>query len=652
MTDEGKNPGQDAPEPAAGNGGSTPSPAPLRQDVLEALVAAIQNLNRNESEQTASLERLGERIEQQAEEEARERRFWMSWIPRFVAGREALWRAWLMGAAVRVVAFLIAVGGVWGFLGWYVDHLNMTGMADTYCRTAVRIFQEDENADVALSLLEQAVALNGNDFEIQFQQALIGGLASVRDLFNLDRPYNKEELDRAHQALAQAHILQMTKPNRAEPHVLSAQIRTALKQYDRAQADMERAISLAPEDAFVRLRHGVLIMERLLGSGLYKKGSPEHAAQADAAERELDHALELCRTETGEPGPVLRAARRVLRPFMSLGATGGHQGMEKMVLLWKGVLAAEHRGDFAKARAYYTEALEKSPGFSLALTSRGMAWLHDKAMNLGEARTDFLNTLATDPNFTEAYYGLGMVYGYQNRYDTARYYLDKGLSIDGDSLRLWKLHGLVSAEMKDYETALEDYNKAFQLDPVNPDLYLRKARVLQELGKNDEAISSLNFAAELLPESPRVRYVYGIVYQGAGDMERAMREFEKALEKAPGYDDCLKAKAEILESQNRMDEALLSLQSAVEKCRQQPERFLLPLGRLKWKMGRLEDALADISRARQCYPYDAGAWFDEALLLRELGRNGEALAAAEKALDLKPDHAGARLLCSELKGAQ
>ena len=51
-------------------------------------------------------------------------------------------------------------------------------------------------------------------------------MASVRDLFNLDRPYSAEELN-AHEALAKPVLLEKSKPESAEPYILRGQIYAA-----------------------------------------------------------------------------------------------------------------------------------------------------------------------------------------------------------------------------------------------------------------------------------------------------------------------------------------------------------------------------------------------------------------------------------------
>ena len=634
------------PGQAAASGGAS-GQSQVPNELLSKLVDAINNLARGEAAQTASLERLEEQIEEHQEEEETSHQAWTAWLTNFIMAREASWRMWLVQLTVRVLAVVMGVSAFWGFMGWYIDRIEIVRMSQTYCNTAVQVYEEEENATVPLALLDKAVELNGNDSDIRFQRAFIGGMVVVHDLFNLDRPVNREELDRAHGALAQARMLQRLRPKSPEAHILSSQIYTALKKFDVAEGEMKKALALASDNPLVRWRHAALLMEQV---GNDKAKALDHAALLAQAEKELDAALTLSRQpKKSSIFDITSLPSLLVRPFVSADTedTGSH--LDKMILLWKGILESEHRKNYAKAREYYTEALQRDPGFSLALSSRGIAWLKDAKKDLASAREDFLLALNTDPNCVQAYYGLGMVYGYQDRYGTAKSYFDKGLAINETSLRLLKWRGIVNAEMQEWDAALQDYEKALDLDPADYDLYIRKAKVLEKTGKPQQAISDLLFAEELKPDNPDIAYNLGNIYLGLGDAERALARYGNALKQKPEFDDCWAAQADALAKANRMDEALESLNRAVACAKQEPERFLLRRGALQQTMGKAEPALADFHAAREKDPKLAPAWLGEAKVLADLGRVEEARTALEGYINLHPDDPEARQLQERLK---
>jgi tetratricopeptide (TPR) repeat protein len=241
-----------------------------------------------------------------------------------------------------------------------------------------------------------------------------------------------------------------------------------------------------------------------------------------------------------------------------------------------------------------------------------------------------------------------MVYGYQNRYETAKSYFDKGLAINDSSLRLLKWRGIVNGEMQRWDAALEDYEKALDLNPADYELYVRKAKVLEKTGKPQEAISDLLFAEELNPDNPDIAYNLGNIYLGLNDTERALARYASALKQKPDFDDCWAAQADALAKANRTDEALESLNRAVACATQEPERFLLRRGTLQQSMDRTDAALADFQAARDKDPNLALAWWGEAKVLAELGRVEEARTALERYINLHPDDAEARQLQERL----
>jgi len=442
-------------------------------------------------------------------------------------------------------------------------------------------------------------------------------------------------------------MLERLRPKSPEAHILSSQIFTALKKFDTAETEMKKALDLAADNPLVRWRHAALLIEKVNSD---RTGALDRAGLLNAAEKELDAALMLSRNPKKRSiFDITSLPSLLVSPFVSggRGDTGAH--LEKMILLWKGILESEHRKNYAKAREYYSQALLTDPGFSLALSSRGIAWLKDAKKDLGKAREDFLQALNTDPNCVQAYYGLGMVYGYQDRYGTAKSYFDKGLAINETSLRLLKWRGIVSAEMQQWDDALKDYESALDLDPADYDLYIRKAKVLEKTGKPQDAISDLLFADELKPNNPDIAYNLGNVYLSVGDTDRALARYESALKQKPEFDDCWAAQADALAKAGRMDEALDSLNHAVTCAKQEPERFLLRRGTLEQTMGKAEPALADFRAARQKDPKLAPAWLGEAKVLADLGRNDEARTALEGYINLHPDDAEARQLQEKLK---
>ena len=133
-------------------------------------------------------------------------------------------------AKLGIVVVLIAKVG-----GWYFNKQTLHKMADRYAEVARRLYYTENNPDVALPFVDKALEIEKESPEYIFFKAYVKGMAATRDLLNLGRPFNKAELDRAHQAYAEAVFLQGLAPKRPEPYILQGQILAALKETSRAK---------------------------------------------------------------------------------------------------------------------------------------------------------------------------------------------------------------------------------------------------------------------------------------------------------------------------------------------------------------------------------------------------------------------------------
>lgn len=353
------------------------------------------------------------------------------------------------GPALKILAMVTLWTGAIKTVQWYYNYCKIEKMGREYVRVANRMYYEEANPEIALEFLDKAVKLCDGKAEYKFMKAYIEGLAATRLLLNLGRPYTKQELDRVHRCLADAALLQELEPRRAEPYLLQGQILVALKDYDRAEQALRRALELDPESDYIHVRMGQLLAER----GNY-----------EAARVEFDAAL-------------VRNPR------------------SKWAWLWKGVLERTGFKNLEAARKCYQTALQFDPKFDLALYNEGWTWADEK--QYAKARQYMHKALLVNPGYKEAVYSIGMFYGYEDNYSVAKTWMDKSIAMDPMFLEGYKWRGVVNWEMKDYKAALADYNMAIHLDPMNPDLYRRRARVYERMGDVQAAERDVKFMKEL-----------------------------------------------------------------------------------------------------------------------------------------------------------
>ena len=570
-------------------------PEQLPKDVIPLLERQIADLGMQNERQERQLEHLTRQTEHLQAIRAH-------FYPEAELNREKRWRRFVTVTVLKSVAALVVLGGMWGFLGWFIDHLAVQRMASRYTAVAKQIFREQNNAEVALGLLDKAIEINGNDSEARFQRAYISGLGSVRSLLNLDRPLNKAELDQAHRALAEALFLKSLSPGRAEPYILESQILAALKDYPQARAAIGQALALEPANEFALVRLASLLVE-----------TQDLAGASQAVQRAL-----------------------AARPD------------SKWAHLWAGIVFDLAGGKPAAAQAEYRLALQADDKFDLAWYNLGWTYLNASPKDYRQALAAFEHALAINPDYKEADYAIAMLYGYQNRYDIGKTYLDKAIAVDPNYLTAYKMRGVMLGEMGRYEDSLPDFSRAIELAPQNADLYRRRAKALEKLGRLDAAVADLRFSLERDPRDARTWLYLGGVYQHAGDLPKALEHLRKAIELKPDYDDAYARKAEILASQHAFGPAIAAISRAIAVAGNNPERYFLQRARLYEQAGDTRRALADYCAARTRDANLADAWLGEARVLMVLKQPAAARQAVNRCLDLRPQDAAAQQLSRRL----
>ena len=189
-----------------------------------------------------------------------------------------------------------------------------------------RSITKENNPEVALSFIDKAIKLEEDNADYWYTQAYIEGMGVVRNLMNLDRPLTKEEVDKAHMAVAHADLLQGLDAERPEPHILRGQVYAALGEKSRADVELKEAIKLDPKNDFAHVRLGVLLsQEDKVEEGL----------------KEFETALSI-------------------------------NPKSKWAYLWRGVVLAENKKQWDEARKAYDQALVLDSRFDLAYYKSGL----------------------------------------------------------------------------------------------------------------------------------------------------------------------------------------------------------------------------------------------------------------------------------------
>jgi tetratricopeptide (TPR) repeat protein len=194
--------------------------------------------------------------------------------------------------------------------------------------------------------------------------------------------------------------------------------------------------------------------------------------------------------------------------------------------------------------------------------------------------------------------------------------------------------------------AAEIYSRLLVHRPKDPDLLKRRAEAFRCVARYADMVADLEAAARLQPGDAGARTVLGDARRHALDFPGALADAEAAVALAPGSGYAWALKAEAERSLGRGADAVASATSAMKA---EPGWSWAPVVRAKAKRfaGDLAGAEAD-TRLAEKLAADHYAFGWRAEILRKAGRLEEALADAEKAVQLSPGIAWFRALKGEI----
>lgn len=188
----------------------------------------------------------------------------------------------------------------------------------------------------------------------------------------------------------------------------------------------------------------------------------------------------------------------------------------------------------------------------------------------------------------------------------------------------------------DRRAAIKDLDRVIELEP-DIDTYLWRANLLFELGEYDRALADVELARSMDPGSTRALELHARVHSEGGKDDLALALVEERIEVA-GKDkpDFLALKAEFLGRAGRIEDALAAADAAVAAS---PGNATL-LNNRCWLKAihevELDAALKDCTSAIELAQTPAAALDSRAMVYFRMGRLDEALADLDAANELSP----------------
>ncbi len=150
-----------------------------------------------------------------------------------------------------------------------------------------------------------------------------------------------------------------------------------------------------------------------------------------------------------------------------------------------------------------------------------------------EAIRHFHEAIRLNPQYADAYTGLGKAMEEKGNTDQAIQYYKKALDLNPDLTGAHFNMGVVLVNQGRMEEAVSHYWEAIRLKADHVEARVNLGIVLQNLGRIDEAIEHLVEAVRLKPNDAEPRINMGVALFHKGDMEGAIAQFQEAVRISP-----------------------------------------------------------------------------------------------------------------------
>ena len=157
--------------------------------------------------------------------------------------------------------------------------------------------------------------------------------------------------------------------------------------------------------------------------------------------------------------------------------------------------------------------------------------------DIEQAKAAFIEAIALDPGYAEAYCNLGYVLYLAGRVVEAEACLLKAIQLKRDFTDAYNNLSLVLMDTGRAQEAEECLRQAIELQPASPALYNNLALLLEDGERREEAEAMYRRAVELYPGYAEAYYNLGNYLKASGRLAEAEGSYLAALKSRPDYPD-------------------------------------------------------------------------------------------------------------------
>ncbi|MBT8104193.1 MAG: tetratricopeptide repeat protein, partial [Woeseiaceae bacterium] len=295
----------------------------------------------------------------------------------------------------------------------------------------------------------------------------------------------------------------------------------------------------------------------------------------------------------------------------------------------------EDTEDLARAEDACARAMSIAPRLSVVINTTARLYRHTG--RLAEAENLFASALDIDPQNAVALQGLADLRVREQRFDEAEQYMQRAIELQPGNWRTLNTLGEMYFRMGRWADASRAYKKVVFLDPENFIALGNVAATSMMHGDFDSARDALLESTAIEKDPTHVANL-AIVWYYEGEYDDAVDTFREAIELAPlsvanriGLADSLRAAGRERAAQRAY---AIARQLATDQLIATPND-VEALGYLAWAQAMTgdDDAVVTAQYATDLDPGDYYAHYYRALVELQSGDAGNAIAAAERALD-------------------
>lgn len=202
-----------------------------------------------------------------------------------------------------------------------------------------------------------------------------------------------------------------------------------------------------------------------------------------------------------------------------------------------------------------------------------------------------------------------------------------------------------------HQEALAELEAAQRLAPEDASLAARIAEMRLAMGQTSAALDAAQRAIDLDPKQAAGWAVRARIWRAQRDWNQALADYQRALSCSPDDSRLPCEIAAVYLELHKPHRALASVQEIIDRCApgEEPQEALVCQGLSYLALGRYEEAAESLSGAAARGRPTADILFHLAQAQWGAGRLGQALAAAEQAVALDPNHQPARILLEQTR---